>query len=40
LESWLSKRDFSNAIILFMSSGNYDGLDVAQFSEKITNTAE
>ncbi|RYZ26229.1 MAG: peptidoglycan synthetase [Chitinophagaceae bacterium] len=40
LEKWLGERDFSNAIVLFMSSGNYDGLDVVQFSEKITNTVE
>ena len=40
LENWLSEREFSNAIVLFMSSGNYDGLDVAQFSEKISSTAE
>ncbi|HYO21431.1 MAG TPA: Mur ligase family protein [Flavisolibacter sp.] len=40
LERWLSERDFSDAIVLFMSSGNYDGLDVAQFSEKMIATAE
>jgi UDP-N-acetylmuramate: L-alanyl-gamma-D-glutamyl-meso-diaminopimelate ligase len=40
LESWLAARDFNNAIVLFMSSGNYDGLDVVQFSEKITGAAE
>lgn len=40
LERWLSERDFSDAIVLFMSSGNYDGLDVAEFSEKITAAAE
>ncbi|HEX8314806.1 MAG TPA: Mur ligase family protein, partial [Flavisolibacter sp.] len=40
LESWLNGQDFSNAIVLFMSSGNYDGLDVVQFSEKITTAAE
>lgn len=40
LEQWLNGRDFSNAIVLFMSSGNYDGLDVIKFSEKIANAAE
>ena len=40
LEKWLNSRDFSNAIVLFMSSGNYDGLDVIKFSEKIANAAE
>lgn len=38
LESWLRERDFSNTIVLFMSSGNYDGLDVIRFSEEITGT--
>jgi len=40
LENWLNSRDFDNAIVLFMSSGNYDGLDVVQFSEKIATAAE
>jgi UDP-N-acetylmuramate: L-alanyl-gamma-D-glutamyl-meso-diaminopimelate ligase len=40
LEGWLGTRDFANAIVLFMSSGNYDGLDVVRFSEKITGAAE
>lgn len=40
LESWLNSRDFMNAIVLFMSSGNYDGLDVVQFSEKKAAAAE
>ena len=40
LENWLSERDFTNAIVLFMSSGNYDGLDVVHFSEKIAYATE
>ncbi len=37
-EEWLSEKDFSNAIILFMSSGNYDGFDAIEFAKKITGT--
>jgi len=40
LESWIKSRDFSNAVVLFMSSGNYDGFDVAAFAESITAKAE
>jgi len=40
LEAWLNDRDFKDTIVLFMSSGNYDGLDVVQFSEKNAATAE
>ncbi|GAA4733796.1 Mur ligase family protein [Flavisolibacter ginsenosidimutans] len=40
LEDWLNKRDFENAVVLFMSSGAYDGFDAAAFSEKITTAAE
>lgn len=39
LEAWLFERDFNNAVVLFMSSGNYDGFDVIQFSKKIAGTA-
>lgn len=28
LEQWLKQRDLENAVVLFMSSGNYDGMDV------------
>ena len=35
LEQWLGKKDFKNAVMLFMSSGNYDGLDVEKFSEQM-----
>jgi UDP-N-acetylmuramate: L-alanyl-gamma-D-glutamyl-meso-diaminopimelate ligase len=37
LEAWLGERDFLNATVLFMSSGNYDGLDVAEFSKRSVN---
>jgi len=30
LEVWLRSQDLSNAILLFMSSGNYDGLNINQ----------
>ena len=29
LEKWLMERDFKNSTLVFMSSGNYDGLDIA-----------
>ena len=38
LETWLSQLDYNNAVILFMSSGNYDGFDAAAFAQKITGT--
>lgn len=36
LSEWLAQQDFSNANILLMSSGNYDGLDIFLFAEEIT----
>lgn len=39
LEKWLAGKDFSNAMVLFMSSGNYDGFDAFAFAQKITGTA-
>jgi UDP-N-acetylmuramate: L-alanyl-gamma-D-glutamyl-meso-diaminopimelate ligase len=36
LKDWLEKQEFENANVLLMSSGNYDGLDVATFATKIT----
>lgn len=35
LEQWLNSRDFSDAVMVFMSSGNYDGLDIEAFAERI-----
>lgn len=32
LEQWIGNRDFSDAVVLFMSSGNYEGFDVARFA--------
>ncbi|NTS41047.1 peptidoglycan synthetase [Flavisolibacter sp. BT320] len=39
LEAWLQDRDFSNSVVLFMSSGNYDGFDAAAFAATNTATA-
>jgi UDP-N-acetylmuramate: L-alanyl-gamma-D-glutamyl-meso-diaminopimelate ligase len=36
LQHWLSLQQYKNGNLLLMSSGNFDGLDVANFSEKIT----
>jgi UDP-N-acetylmuramate: L-alanyl-gamma-D-glutamyl-meso-diaminopimelate ligase len=35
LERWIKQRDYSNTVVLFMSSGNYDGFDVASFAGTI-----
>ncbi|GAC1421838.1 MAG: Mur ligase family protein [Flavisolibacter sp.] len=34
LERWLNTRNYTNAITVFMSSGNYDGLDIEAFCWK------
>jgi UDP-N-acetylmuramate: L-alanyl-gamma-D-glutamyl-meso-diaminopimelate ligase len=36
LEEWLMKNDFSHSNIVLMSSGNYDGLDMLTFAERVT----
>lgn len=38
LETWLQGRDFADSVVLFMSSGNYDGFDAAAFAASITAT--
>lgn len=38
LEAWLTETDFRNCIVLFMSSGNYDGLDVEAQAKLLTQT--
>jgi len=38
LENWLKKLDYHNAVVVFMSSGNYDGLDTEAFARGITQT--
>jgi UDP-N-acetylmuramate: L-alanyl-gamma-D-glutamyl-meso-diaminopimelate ligase len=35
LEEWVNSRDVNNTVVLFMSSGNYDGMDVAAFAGTI-----
>jgi UDP-N-acetylmuramate: L-alanyl-gamma-D-glutamyl-meso-diaminopimelate ligase len=36
LEKWLEMRDYSNSIVLLMSSGNYDGIDIEALGQRIT----
>ncbi len=36
LDQWLRQQDYENANLLFMSSGNYDGLDILTFAKQIT----
>ena len=37
LEQWLSGRNYDNAVVVFMSSGNYDGFDAEAFAKQKTN---
>lgn len=37
LEGWLQSQDYSNANLLLMSSGNYDGLDIITFANSLVN---
>jgi UDP-N-acetylmuramate: L-alanyl-gamma-D-glutamyl-meso-diaminopimelate ligase len=39
LEAWLDDRAFDNAVVVFMSSGNYDGLDIEAYAKRITQAA-
>lgn len=36
LWNWLQNQSYKNANIVFMSSGNYDGLDILTFAKEIT----
>lgn len=38
LEDWLNRLDYKNSVVVFMSSGNYDGLDTEAFARRITQT--
>jgi UDP-N-acetylmuramate: L-alanyl-gamma-D-glutamyl-meso-diaminopimelate ligase len=40
LENWLDQLDYENAIVVFMSSGNYDGIDTEAFAKRITGAAD
>jgi UDP-N-acetylmuramate: L-alanyl-gamma-D-glutamyl-meso-diaminopimelate ligase len=33
---WLAEKKYDNANLVFMSSGNYDGLDILTFAQRIT----
>ena len=37
LEEWLNSQDYSHSNLLLMSSGNYDGMDILTFANRITN---
>jgi UDP-N-acetylmuramate: L-alanyl-gamma-D-glutamyl-meso-diaminopimelate ligase len=39
LEEWLKTLDYNNSVVLLMSSGNYDGMDLEQFAKSITQTS-
>lgn len=36
LSEWLGDQKVQNIVFVFMSSGNYDGIDIKKFAEKIT----
>ena len=40
LESWLNEKNYNNSVVVFMSSGNYDGLDADSFTKRITQSAD
>lgn len=40
LEEWLQSRDYKNAVVVFMSSGNYDGIDTEAFARTITQAVD
>ncbi len=33
LEQWLKERDYNESAVVFMSSGNYDGMDIQAYAE-------
>lgn len=35
LEIWLKQQNYGNSVVVFMSSGNYDGFDTAAFAQQI-----
>jgi UDP-N-acetylmuramate: L-alanyl-gamma-D-glutamyl-meso-diaminopimelate ligase len=39
LEKWLNERDLHDAVLLLMSSGNYDGINLEPFIQKIKDPA-
>ena len=40
LENWLQALDYKNSVTVFMSSGNYDGMDTENFARRITQTGD
>ena len=36
LEAWLNQLQYKNSVVLFMSSGNYEGINTEEFAKKIT----
>jgi UDP-N-acetylmuramate: L-alanyl-gamma-D-glutamyl-meso-diaminopimelate ligase len=40
LENWLNNLDYKNAVVVFMSSGNYDGLDIEAFARRNSETTD
>lgn len=40
LRDWLYSNNYKNAVVVFMSSGNYDGLDIEDFARRIAETAD
>jgi UDP-N-acetylmuramate: L-alanyl-gamma-D-glutamyl-meso-diaminopimelate ligase len=36
LEQWLLSQDYHNTVVVFMSSGNYDGIDIPAFTKTIS----
>ncbi|HEX2534397.1 MAG TPA: Mur ligase family protein [Chitinophagaceae bacterium] len=36
LEAWLEQQDYAGSVLLLMSSGNYEGVDVAGLARRIT----
>ncbi len=40
LEAWLESNDYKNAVVVFMSSGNYDGFNTELFAKTIAASAD
>jgi UDP-N-acetylmuramate: L-alanyl-gamma-D-glutamyl-meso-diaminopimelate ligase len=40
LEKWLNQLDFKKAVVVFMSSGNYDGIDTEVFANRIAGATD
>lgn len=40
LEKWLQNNKYTNSIVVFMSSGNYDGIDIEAFAKGIIQCAD